>query len=754
MRFTNLAAFVFFCGAAFAAQSQAATAASFGLPVGANAPNAAAAQNFLAAQPNNIVQVAPPAAQANTATAPPDTATRNFANEQLVEEKARQSDFQSFAKLSIGVELPIYGHTLFKNVPTTFAPVENIPVPPDYVIGPGDEIQVRAWGQVDIDVRATVDRVGSLYIPKVGNINVAGLKYSELSDFLKAAVGRLFRNFDLSANLGQLRSIQVFVVGHARRPGTYTVSSLSTLVNTVFAAGGPATTGSMRHIQLKRGNQLITDLDLYNLLLRGDKSADAKLLPGDVIYFSPIGPSAAVTGSVNVPAIYELADHTSLSDVFEWAGGLTNTSGASVHLERVIDHQQRTVQEIPLTAAGLATAISDADIIRVRGLSPRFENTVTLRGNVAEPSRIAWTPGLRIKDLIPDPAFLITANYWQSKNPAINTTVGKTTEIQNEVKNNLTEINWEYAVVERLNWKELTTTLIPFNLAKAIKDADPQHNILLEAGDVITIFSKNDMQVPASRRSTFVTIEGEVATPGVYQVVPGVTLRAALKNAGGITSNAYLFGARMTRESTRLLQQKQMDEAIGRLERDMERDAAFRARSVLSAEDATALQAETVTRRGIIERLKAVKATGRIVLEMPTHAHGSDDLPDMTLEDGDRLFIPAAPATVAVLGAVYNEKTFLHKQGKELSDYVTQAGGPTKNADNREIYLLRADGSTISRRQSTWFSSSFNNTELMPGDTVIVPEDLERTSWAKVLKDWTQILYQFGLGAAAIKILN
>jgi len=746
MRFTNLTAFFFFCGAAFAAQSQAATAASFGLPAGANAPNAAAVQGFLAAQPNSIVQVASPAV--------PDGAPRNAINEQLPEEKPTPSDFQTFIKQSTGIDLPIYGHTLFRNVPTTFAPVENIPVPPDYVIGPGDEIQVRAWGQVDIDVRATVDRVGSLYIPKIGNINVAGLKYSELSEFLKTAVGRLFRNFDLSANLGQLRSIQVFVVGHARRPGTYTVSSLSTLVNTVFAAGGPATTGSMRHIQLKRGNQLVTDLDLYNLLLRGDKSADAKLLPGDVIYFAPIGPSVAVAGSVNVPAIYELADNAVLGDLFGWAGGLTNTSRASVYLERVVNHQQRTVDEIPLTASGLATTLRDADIVRVRALSPRFENTVTLRGNVAEPSRIAWTAGLRIKDLIPDPTALITDSYWRSKSPAVNATVGKTTEIQNEVKNSLTEINWEYAVVERLNWKELTTTLIPFNLAKAIKDADPQHNILLEAGDVVTIFSKNDMQVPASRRSTFVTIEGEVGAPGVYQVVPGVTLRTALKNAGGITNNAYLFGARMTRESTRLLQQKQMDEAIGRLERDMERDAAFRARSVLSAEDATALQAESVTRRGIIERLKNVKATGRIVLEMPTNAHQADDLPDMALEDGDRLFIPTTPSTVGVLGSVYNENTFLHKQGKELSDYLAQAGGPTRNADTREVYLLRADGSTISRRQSNWFSASFNNTELMPGDTVVVPEDLERTSWAKALKDWTQILYQFGLGAAAIKVLN
>ncbi len=750
MRFINLVTIALVFAASFLQQSYAATNSPFAAPSTTSGANAAAAQSVLASQPNSIVQIAPPAALMPTN----GQGARILANEQLPEEKARPSDFQSFVKQSIGVDLPVYGHTLFKNVPTTFAPVENIPVPPDYVIGPGDEIQVRAWGQVDIDVRAIVDRVGSLYIPKVGNINVAGLKYADLSDFLKTAVGRLFRNFDLSANLGQLRSIQVFVVGHARRPGTYTVSSLSTLVNTVFAAGGPAATGSMRHVQLKRGNQTITVLDMYNLLLNGDMSADAKLLPGDVIFFSPIGPTIAVSGSVNVPAIYELAGPTSLSDVFAWTGGLTNTAGASVHLERVENHQQRTVLEVQLTKAGLSTALRDADIIRVRGLSSRFENTVTLRGNVAEPSRVEWTTGMRIKDLIPDTSFLISSNYWQSKSPGINTLGGNATTIQSEIKNSLSEVNWDYAVIERLNWQELTTTLIPFNLAKAVKDADPKHNILLEAGDVVTIFSKNDVQVPIAKRSTFVTIEGEVAAPGVYQITPGVTLQAAVNNAGGVTDHAYLFGARLTRESTRLLQQKQMEEAVSRLEREMERDAAFRSRSVLSAEDASAVQSEAVTRRNIVERLKGIKATGRIVLEIPTQANKNTDIPDIVLEDADRLYIPSAPSTVGVLGAVYNENTFLHRNGKELSDYIAQAGGPTKNADNREAYVLRADGSTVSRRQSGWFGSGFENLDMMPGDTVVVPEDLEKTSWAKVLKDWTQILYQFGLGAAAIKVLN
>ena len=189
---------------------------------------------------------------------------------------------------SLNRKLPIYGYSLFDHVPTTFAPLDRVPVTADYVIGPGDELLIRAWGQIDLDARVVVDRSGRIYLPRVGSLSVAGLKYEQLPDFLKSAVGKIFRNFDLDVNLGQLRSIQVFLVGQARRPGAYTVSSLSTLVNALFASGGPSMSGSMRHIQLKRDNQLVAEFDLYDLLLDGDKSKDARLLPGDVIYLSLI----------------------------------------------------------------------------------------------------------------------------------------------------------------------------------------------------------------------------------------------------------------------------------------------------------------------------------------------------------------------------------------------------------------------------------------------------------------------------------
>ena len=201
------------------------------------------------------------------------------------------SEFEEFVASSVGRRLPIYGHSLFDRVPTTFAPLERVPVTDDYEIGPGDEILIRAWGQIDLNGKLVVDRGGQVFLPKVGALSVAGLKYQQLPGYFRTAIGRVFRNFDLTVSMGQLRSIQVFVVGQARRPGSYTVSSLCTLVNALFASGGPSAAGSMRHIQLKRENRVVTEFDFYDLLLQGDKSKDARLLPGDVIYIPPIGPT-------------------------------------------------------------------------------------------------------------------------------------------------------------------------------------------------------------------------------------------------------------------------------------------------------------------------------------------------------------------------------------------------------------------------------------------------------------------------------
>lgn len=715
------------------------------------------------------------------------------------------SEFQQFVAASIGRDLPMFGYNLFADVPTTFAPVDRVPVTPDYVIGPGDELVIRAWGQIDLDAHVVVDRSGAIYLPKVGTLTVSGLRFEQLQGYLKSAVGKTFRNFDLTVNLGQLRSIQVFVVGQAKRPGTYTVSSLSTLVNALFASGGPSTKGSMRHIQLKRDNKVITDFDVYDLLLNGDKSKDVALLPGDIIFIPPIGPQVALAGSVNIPAIYELRSDTTLDNGLHMASGLTNVAdGQKVRVERIDNHITRRVDEFSLNDGGRARHLQDGDLVYVVPLSPRFENAVTLRGNVAVPGRYPWHAGMRIRDLIPSREALVTREYWLKHNLTArdpsggvaawrsadsNKTRGRdvfidgqrdtsdktwsedqrdvsnrsrelergvAASLRNEVQRNAPEINWDYAVIQRLNTKDLATHLVSFNLGKAILDGNADDNLELQPGDIITVFSQADLRVPVQEQSKFVYLEGEFSSAGVYKAQPGETLRGLVKRAGGVTSQAYLFGAEFTRESTREEQQKNLDKMIQQMERDVDLMANSAAVKANGPEETATVKANLDEQRAQIAKLRQLRATGRIVLELRPWSRTIDDLPALTLEDGDRFYVPYRTSAVNVAGEVYNSNAFIYDSRKRVTDYLRQAGGTTRFADRSHIFLLRADGSVVPKESGRgwWGNSTFENLKLMPGDSIVVPQHIATTSTLKQLRDWTQIFSQLALGVAAVNVLK
>ncbi len=699
---------------------------------------------------------------------PPSSTDRQYASPREQVRPApplERNEFQEFVLKATGRDLPMFGYNLFDGALSTFAPLDRVPVPSDYVIGPGDEIMVRAWGQIDVDVRATVDRNGRIYIPKVGAINVAATRYQDLDARVRSSISRVFKNFDMVVTLGELRSIQVFVVGQVRKPGSYTVGSLSTLVNALLASGGPTTKGSLRKVQLKRGNKVVTEFDFYDLLLKGDKSRDAQLLPGDVIFVPPIGPLAAISGSVNVSGVYELQANQNLEELVAMAGGLsTSAAGQKVTLERIFDRKNRVVEELLLDPTGMARVLADGDVVNVFTLSPRLVNAVTLRGNVATPLRFEWKEGLHISDLIPERSMLVVPDYWLQRNRAgrPQSWIAESTEakgdgaakVTRDVKRPGAEVNWDYAVVERLNPVDYSTILIPFNLGSAIVDKGSEHNLKLEPGDIVTIFSKEDILGPQAKQSKFVRLEGEFQTAGVYQIEPGETLRQLLARVGGITSNAYVYGAEFTRDSTRVQQQERLDEALGRLEVEMQRSGARHAQSVTAPEDAQSLQAQATAQQALLAKLRNLKATGRIVLEVKPEAKSLKDFPDMVLEDGDRLLVPARPSTVSVFGSVYNQNSYLYRQGKQVSDYLAQAGGPTKDADKSSLYLLKADGSVVSKQQGGWLGGGFNGERMHAGDAIIVPEDLEKVQWTKELKDWTQIFYQFALGVVGVKVLK
>ena len=730
--------------------------------------------------------------------------------------------FQKFVEQSVGRLLPVFGAELFREVPSTFAPADRVPVTPDYVVGPGDQLLIRAWGQIDLDVSPVVDRAGAIYIPQIGSESVAGLQFVQVQGFLKTAIGRIYRNFDLSVNMGQLRSIQVFVLGQARRPGAYTVSSLSTLVNAIFASGGPNTHGSMRRIRLMRQDQVVCEFDLYDLLQRGDKSKDQRLLSGDVIYIPPVGPQVAMAGSVNTPGIYELKESGTLEEGLQLAGGLTPVAAKRKAIIERIEDSTRSVVEASLAGSDAAAAkLQNGDVVSVLSVAPRFENAVTLRGNVADPVRMPWRPGMKIRDLIPDREALLTRDYWQTRNrlvfparpdepsgngsrdPIASTelvaypppggglesgldgarkngaalsptdangagagsarvgpgSIGASRDLgpsaKNHVERNALETNWSYAVIERRDPKDLTTTLIPFRLGKVVIDGDETENRPLEPGDVITIFSTADLKLPQNLQSRYVRLEGEFASAGVYSVRPGETLRQLVLRAGGLTPQAYVFGSQFIRVSARLEQQQRLDDLVNSLERQVASSAANIRGSVVSPEEAASTNSEVTGQRELVEKMRQVRAAGRIVLDLDPRDPRLEKLPDLPLEDGDVFTVPSEPSFINVIGSVYNGTSFVFSDSKRAGDYLREAGGSTRTGDSRHTFLIRADGSVASKSWSIGFlGQKFEDLRLNPGDTIVVPEQINKTTFLKGLKDWAQVFAQFGLGAAAINILR
>ncbi|MGA9884336.1 MAG: SLBB domain-containing protein [Candidatus Acidiferrales bacterium] len=740
------------------------------------------------------------------------------------------TEFQLMVANSVGRMLPIYGSSLFRQPPSTFAPLLNVPVPANYVIGPGDELYVQIWGQINVELRASVDRDGAIYIPKVGSVTVAGVHYKDLNEFLRQQIARIYRNFDVAVTLGRLRSIDVYVTGDARAPGRYTISSLSTLVNAVFATGGPSSAGSMRHIELKRDGTLIADFDLYDLLLKGDKSNDVQLLPGDVIYIPPVGPQIAVSGSVNVPAIYELRNNRdSLADAIALAGGLNEVADATrLTIERIDKHEVRSVVEYSVGQAA-SEQVKGGDIIHILSIVPRFDNAVTLRGNVANPGRYPWHQGMRIRDLIPNKEMLLTREYWRAENNLVNGTAtdygptpqqrqrmgpqgrpenrnnsgstmpdeqGQTpvqsendnanwnapsdyrapteegtqppssqtagtsatqtritsSRLRNEVKLVAPEINWDYAVIQRLDPVDLSTRLIPFSLRKAVLEDDPAANLALEPGDIVTIFSQKDIAVPQTEQTIFVRVEGEVKVPGVYRVKHGQTLQDLLRLAGGLTPNAYLYGAQFTRESARVDQQAALDRTASQMEEQVQERSIANARS--NPDQTAALSAQSAAQEALVRELRSAKATGRVVLALTPAANAVAAVPPIFLEDGDSLFVPPKSQIVSVVGTVFNQSSFVYRKGATVAYYLQEVGNGSGNADIKHVLLVRANGSVLSGSvpEYGWWHKNVRSLPVQPGDTIVIPPKLQVGGVGKAIRDWATVAAQVSVAAAVIAI--
>lgn len=691
------------------------------------------------------------------------------------ETTSQELAFQDFVFRNYGRWLPVYGLDSFGFEDQGFdQPVSTSPIDA-YEIGPGDEIRLQLTGPLELNATLVVDNTGFISIPKVGPVLVAGVRSADLQTVIHRVIARYFTGFTLHASTGKLRSISVLVVGHAMRPGAYRVPASSSLLNVLYAANGTSPTGSLRNVRLMRGSQLVTQLDFYDLIAKGLSQGDAQLRNGDIIHIPPANARVALLGASNVQAIFETAPQgTTLAELLTIAGG----TAASSRIERVIvDRVDRSRPEAPrlvinvdLRADGQQLMLQDGDVVSLQEMGQRFGNMVVARGSIYQPIRRPWFAGMRVSTLIPSRQALYSAETARKRNDlargeavsikATGTQLVKGSKLA-DASQDLTEeqeqallpaenIQWSVATIERQNANTGQIELVQFNLGAALDYPNGPDDVELQSGDQIVIYSDKSLNLPEQYRTRYAKVEGEVVGAGMYQLLPGETLRQLLQRAGGTTSRAYLFGTKLTRVSQVTVQREQLRKAAQLLDDLVYQQSLALLDSGTNADQRSLNETLAGEIRRRAEQLRRQAPDGRLSILMPPDVSIAD-LPDVPLDDGDTIFVPARPTQLSVYGAVNNPLSLTYDARRDLASYIS-AAQPKRNADLSEIFVVRANGMAERVNRGMF---SVGSAKALPGDTVFVPEEPVRGSltaaWLTGLKDWSQVLVQLLIGASVAK---
>lgn len=674
----------------------------------------------------------------------------------------------------------------------------DLPVGPDYVLGPGDTLSVEMWGSTSQQLRLVVSPTGQVALPEAGTVLVAGKTLSEASQLIQAALSHQFKDVKIDVSLSRLRTVRVYVVGDVQNPGPYDISSLSTPLNALIVAGGPTPNGSMRDIRHYRGKELVSDVDLYDFLLKGVRSGVEHLEPGDTILVPPVGPQVTVRGMVRRPAIYDLKKENTLGEALDLAGGvLVSGDLHKINIERIEAHQNRIMISLAVPDASDGEVVSrtlsdfrmqDGDRVLISPILPYSNKTVYLEGHVFRPGKYTYNKGMTLvdlirsyKDLLPEPA--------------------------------------ERAEIIRLQQPDLRPKVMEFQLADVLSGDDP---IELEPFDTVRVFGRYEYDAPT------VSIHGEVLRPGDYPMANGMTAAALLRLAGGFRRSAYTESADLASYSIadgkKVLTERQSVEigkvAAGDSEKDVVlkagdiltirqlggwndigasitlsgevmypgtygiqigeklssvikraggfRDTAYPAGAVLerdqireldnkarqqlldriesatptqigtnTQEQAAAAQSFLAQQKEIVDHLKQESATGRLVIHITKDvSRWQNTMNDIELRAGDVLLIPKTPSFVLVTGQANSATAITYSPGKNAGWYLARAGGVTQYADKKQTFVVRADGSVIGRGGSSeWWKGNVFSTILNPGDTVVVPEKINNPNPA-----WKSVL--------------
>ena len=616
---------------------------------------------------------------------------------------------------AISRDLTQFGYEAFRTLLPTLTPAINLPVSPDYTLGPGDTTILYIWNipgtALYESASLVVDRSGSAFVPRVGSVPLQGLTLPQAQEVLRTKLARYYSGFELRLALGELRAISVYVIGELARPGTYTISPFSTVLDALFAAGGPTKMGSLRAVRVMRDGQTLVEVDLYEFLLRGERAIGPPLRAGDTIFIPPIGPVAAITGEVKRPGIYEIRPGTSVGALIAMTGGpLPNAQLDRVQVERLQGASGKVILDLPFGAGrggGESESLRDGDLVTVFPGPDRLDSAVILEGFVRAPGLHEWKPGMRLSDLL-KPETLLPEAYRDRV----------------EVVRVRPDFSREVLAV---NLRELWASN---------QTPNPARDILLQPMDRISV--QSEVVGPAT-----VTLIGEVKRPGTYAITKGERLSSVIRRAGGFTDKAYPKAAVFTRDSVRKREKAQLEDFVRIQE---ERIFSETAAVAAAGESAGPLRESLIQRRALLRMMAERVTVGRLVLRLGAleEVEGTDS--DIPLEDGDSLIVPMRPSAVLVLGSVRNPTAVLYQPGVPAEYYIEKAGGLNKDADKDEIHIVKADGSAVRGYAKV--------REMEPGDAVLAPSSVEpKYRPLPVWRDVATILGQFALTIASLATL-
>ncbi|BCO09724.1 sugar ABC transporter substrate-binding protein [Desulfolithobacter dissulfuricans] len=695
-----------------------------------------------------------------------------------------------------------YGYNLFQ---TSTNYTSKLAVPGDsYIIGPGDKLRIRIWGNgQDAAYTGTVRRDGTIDVPQIGIIPVAGTPFGKLEDVFRSEAEKYIQGINLSVSLAELRSVEIYVIGEVSRPGLHLVPPFSTVIGGLISGGGVKKSGSLRTIKLFRDGTLVQVVDLYTLLLYGSREQDLPLQDGDVLFVPRIGPTAAVAGAVLQPAIYELTSEKTAADLLELAGGaLPQTFTRKLLLRRFVDNQEFVIKDIDQRSgsADLAkVSIQNGDLLELQYLGATWPEVVRLEGNVWAPDIFKYRPGLKLSDILTDPSLLKpdsiiefgllhrydpqTTRYRVERFPLARVfqhdydaelAPYDRLEILSRKEYNIKEpvqlmgSVWrpgEYTYTPGLTLGDLLGMAGGFRFEadtgridlsrQEIRNgevttinktlsADTNGDFPLQPYDYIYVRHVKDA---ASFKS--VSITGEVKFPGTYRIRDGERLSDLIERAGGFTDKAYFYGAYFVSAKAKLIQQKSINKMIDDLELRVQSVLSDKAQTLATDKDAALIAGQQQALKGLIGRLRQVRATGRMSITLGPLASIKGTDFDFELHEGDSLHVPQKPNFVSVVGSVYNANSFLYRENLSLKDYLDRAGGPTKTADRKAVYVVKANGEVLASSQGSFFNS-FWNYKPMPGDTVVVPENLDRLPYMQLIGNISDILFKIATTAGII----